>query len=133
MEISITTPSLLFPAISLLLLAYTNRFIALGALIRSLHDRYQVNKSMQITEQMRNLKLRMNLIKFMQGSGILSLLSCVVCMLLLFKGQIIAGQVTFSISLVLMMFSLMLSFREVQISIRALNIELSDVEELVID
>ena len=40
MEITFNTPALLFPAISLLLLAYTNRYLALANLIRKLHDEY---------------------------------------------------------------------------------------------
>jgi len=131
MNISLTTPALLFPAISLLLLAYTNRFIALGTLIRSLHSKYQDAKTTEVTQQMKNLRMRMTLIKWMQAIGIMSLLLCVVCMFVLFLGFSRLGEIIFCISLLLMVTSLALSFREVQISIRALNIELSDVEELI--
>jgi hypothetical protein len=37
MELPITTPALLFPAISLLMISYTARFLHLANLARSLH------------------------------------------------------------------------------------------------
>ena len=81
---SVTTPGLLFSAISLLLLAYTNRFLAAAALIRSLHDRYLEEKSNMILEQIQMLKKRVFLIKLMQTVGVASLFLCVLCMFLLF-------------------------------------------------
>jgi hypothetical protein len=39
-QLSLTTPALLFSAISLLLLAYTNRFLAYASVVRNLHARY---------------------------------------------------------------------------------------------
>ena len=82
-EISINTPALLFPAITLLMLAYTNRFLALASLIRNLHSKYkQVREERTIIrEQIRNLKRRLLLVKQMQGSGIISFFLCVLCML----------------------------------------------------
>ena len=130
MSIEIGTPALLFPAISLLLLAYTNRYIALASLVRTLHARYLEHNTVQTTEQLRNLAMRIKLIRAMQASGILSLICCVACMFLLFENLQTLGQITFGISLSLMLLSLILSFREVQISYRALRIELSDVAEL---
>lgn len=129
MEITLTTPALLFPAISLLLLAYTNRFLALASLIRSLHDRYASSEcDPVILEQIRNLRRRITLIRRMQTLGIASLLLCVLCMFVLFAGQQLVGKVLFGISLVLMMASLGTSLREIQISIGALDLELSDIE-----
>ncbi|NJM93746.1 MAG: DUF2721 domain-containing protein [Cytophagales bacterium] len=128
MNIDLTTPALLFPAISLLLLAYTNRFLTLASLIRSLHDKYLATPDEQIIVQIKNLKLRVTLIKQMQAAGIASLFLCVLCMFILFWGKVFLGQLVFGASLVLMMVSLALSFREIQISINALNIQLSDIE-----
>jgi Protein of unknown function (DUF2721). len=51
MEINLTTPALLFPAISLLLLAYTSRFLALAALMRELHVRYKTQPDPRIKGQ----------------------------------------------------------------------------------
>jgi multidrug efflux pump subunit AcrB len=128
MDIDVTTPALLFPAISLLLLAYTNRFLTLAQLIRDLHARYKINPDEVIYKQIGNLRYRVMLIKQMQAFGVASLLFCVVCMFFLFAGWILAGKIIFGISLVLMMISLLLSLREVQVSVGALNLTLSDLE-----
>lgn len=129
MEINVTTPALLFPAISLLLLAYTNRFLTLATLIRELHARYKKEKDVLIPGQIANLRYRVNLIRDMQGFGVLSLLLCVVCMFALFAGWELAGRYIFGISLILMIISLGLSLREIQVSVGALNLRLHDLEE----
>lgn len=129
MEINLTTPALLFPAISLLLLAFTNRFLAIAAVIRNLHDRYQASPDKVLIAQIGNLRHRMMLIRNMQVFGVLSLLLCVACMFILFAGYLELGKAIFGISLVLMMISLGLSMREIQISVHALNLQLSDLED----
>ncbi len=128
MEINLTTPALLFPAISLLLLAYTNRFLSLAALIRDLHSKYQANPDEVLLGQLANLRYRVRLIKAMQAYGALSIFCCVLCMLILFAGWIRIGEIVFIISLVLMMVSLAISVREIQISVGALDLHLSDLE-----
>jgi hypothetical protein len=129
MEINLSTPALLFPAISLLLLAYTNRFLALAALIRALHERYQRDRDDQSVRQIGALRHRVALIRGMQQLGVLSLLLCVICMFALFAGWELAGKALFGASLVLMMLSLAVSLREIQLSVNALNIQLSNLEE----
>ncbi|KAA3613810.1 MAG: DUF2721 domain-containing protein [Calditrichaeota bacterium] len=126
MEITLTTPALLFSTISLLLLAYTNRFLALAALIRQLHNKYQTSPSAEMMSQILNLKKRVVLIKNMQAIGIFSLFFCVLCMFLLFAGLLLPGKITFGLSLVFMMASLILSLQEIRISVDALNLQLSD-------
>jgi hypothetical protein len=126
MELS--TPALLFPAVSLLMLAYTNRFLALANLIRELHSRYHKEPSEIILGQIANLRRRIHLIRDMQGLGVLSLLLCVVCMLVLFAGHPEVGKVLFATSLVLLMLSLGLSVVEIRMSILALDLHLSDLE-----
>ncbi len=128
MEISLTTPALLFPAISLLLLAYSNRFLAIAALIRSLHSQYQANPTDNIIGQIKNLRRRMFLIRNMQAFGVSSLFLCVLCMFILFEGYHITGEYVFGVSLILLMLSLGLSVWEIQISVKALNIQLNDLE-----
>ena len=130
MEITLTTPALLFPAISLLLLAYTNRFLTLATLIRQLHSQYQKNPSGMLVGQIENLRRRVVLIRNMQALGILSLLLCVVCMFLLFANEYVAGWWIFGVSLFLLIVSLALSLQEIIISVRALNIQLSDLESM---
>jgi hypothetical protein len=131
MEISINTPALLFPAISLLMLAYTNRFLALASLIRNLHSKYKdhINKE-SVLLQIKNLRLRLRLIRLMQLSGIVSLFFCVLSMFFVFERMNIWASFIFGISLVAMLISLFISLSEIQISTRALEIELSDMEGL---
>lgn len=126
----LTEPAVLLPAISLLLLAYTNRFLALAALIRNLHDKYKTNPEQLIIAQISKLRYRVRLVRNMQTYGVSSLLLCVVCMLALFLGQVMAAKVFFGISLALMTISLGLSIREIWVSVDALNLQLSDLEEL---
>ncbi len=126
--LEITTPALLFPALSLLLLAYTNRFLTLAGLIRNLHQEYRKDRSKVLIGQIRNLQRRISLIKAMQIFGVLSLLLCVVTMGLLFFTLTIAGEVVFALSLLAMIISLVLSLAELSISVKALNLQLSDIE-----
>ncbi len=130
MAFTINTPALLFPAITLLMLAYTNRFLALATLIRNLHKKYQQvpEERALVHEQIKNLKRRLVLIKQMQASGIFSFFLCVLCMLFVYFGFELWGFATFGLSLVFLLLSLGLSLNEVYISTRALEIELKDME-----
>ncbi len=129
MEITITTPALLFPAISLLMLAYTNRFLTLATIIRGLYDRYQNVPEDNLRLQISNLRYRIYLIRNMQIFGVLSLLFCCISMFALFAGWIVAGQWTFGLALVLMMVSMGISIRELMISVGALDLLLADMEQ----
>jgi hypothetical protein len=129
MEISLTTPALLFPAISLLMLAYTNRFLTLATIIRNLHDRYKAEQNENLVRQIANLRYRIYLIRDMQIYGVLSLLFCVMSMFALFAGWIMAGQWSFAIALALMIVSMVISLRELQISVGALDLLLMELEE----
>jgi hypothetical protein len=129
MEISLTTPALLFPAISLLLLAYTNRFLALANLIRTLHQQYQARPDTHVFAQIANLRYRVRLIRHMQAFGVASLFLCVFCMLMLFVGLPGVGKSLFGVSLLLMSVSLALSLREVQVSVDALSLQLADMQQ----
>ncbi|MGK7394958.1 MAG: DUF2721 domain-containing protein [Candidatus Cyclobacteriaceae bacterium M3_2C_046] len=126
--ITLTTPALLFPAISLLLLAYTNRFLAIASLIRGLHSKYVEQPDEIIYIQIKNLRKRVILTRNMQALGISSLFLCVLTMFLIYAGEVKLAEYIFGISLILLMVSLGISIREIQISIQALNIQLSDME-----
>jgi len=128
MDLGLTTPALLFPAISLLLLAYTNRFLTLANLIRELHKSYKANPDQIILAQISNLRYRVVLIRNMQVYGIASFFLCVLCMFVLFAGQELLGKLIFAVSLIALMASLGISFREIQVSVDALNYRLSDLE-----
>jgi hypothetical protein len=128
MELSISTPALFFSAISLLMLAFTNRFLALAQLVRSLHSQYKEMPTDIIYGQIQNLRRRLHLIRSMQIAGITSLLLCVLCMFLIYIGKMTIAEVVFGISMVLLIISLALSIWEIQISVKALDLHLSDVE-----
>lgn len=125
--LNLTTPALLFPAISLLLLAYTNRYLALASIIRGLYDDYQQNPSDKLVQQIGNLRRRIALIKGMQSLGVGSLFLCVVAMFMIYTGWPQAAQYTFGVSLLLLIVSLGMSLLELRMSTDALNILLSDL------
>jgi hypothetical protein len=130
-EISINTPALLFPAITLLMLAYTNRFLSLASLVRKLHSEYiNGQKEKHILSQIKNIRSRINLIRYMQGLGIFSFLCCVICMYTVFRGWMIMAHWIFAASLIFLIASIVLSLIEINKSTKALEHELSDIEEL---
>ena len=130
-QISINTPALLFPAITLLMLAYTNRFLALATLIRNLHGKYkQIQEDREIIKaQITNLKRRLVLVKQMQAMGIISFFFCVLSMLSFYLEFDRWAIVIFGVSLLLLLLSLALSLNEIFISTRALEIELKNMME----
>ena len=131
MEITFNTPALLFPAISLLLLAYGNRFIALANLVRKLHDEYiSGHKSKILLQQIRNLRRRINLIRYMQGLGVFSFLCCVASMYCLYRSWARSAEYVFAISLLSLITSLVISLVEIIQSTKAIELEISDIEEL---
>jgi hypothetical protein len=129
MEFTLSTPALLFPAISLLLLAFTNRFLTLAAIIRNLHDRYLDHPHEDLLGQIANLRYRIYLIRNMQIFGVVSLLFCTFSMFALFTGFITIGAWIFAVALILMMISLGISIRELQISVGALDLLLKNMEK----
>jgi hypothetical protein len=135
MEMTITTPSLLFPAISLLLLAYTNRFVVLTNVIRQLSNTKEENVTVQVLvrRQMDNLRLRIQVIRRMQAFGVLSFVLCTLSMFALLMQWSITGQLLFATSLILLVISLLFSFYEVHISTEAINIELEKFDAKVGD
>lgn len=127
MDIEITTPALLFPAISLLLLAYTNRFLTTGQLIRSISRQAKESGSENLAGQIANLKKRLELTKWMQFFGVISILLCTLSMFCFFLGAPFLGKQVFGLSLITMCISLLISLWEVYISSNALNLELQDL------
>jgi len=130
-KFDLTTPALLFPAISLLLLAYTNRFLGLASVIRKLHADHKAAPKTHYLGEIVNLRRRINLIRDMQTLGVASLFCCTLCMAVLFIGWQSAGTVAFSLSLLLMAGSLALSIVEIRISVGALDLHLADLEHAV--
>jgi hypothetical protein len=129
-ELTLITPTFLFSAISLLMLAYTNRFLSYSQLVRTLKDKYVENPTALTAAQISNLRKRLYLTRAMQWLGISSLFLCVITMFLIYVGfQTIAAYV-FATALLFLITSLGISVREIQISIRALDLYLSDMEKI---
>lgn len=127
---TLTTPALLFPAISLLLLAYTNRFLTLAQLIRKLAGEERSQHYEIAARQILLLRQRISLTKRMQVAGVLSFLLCTLSMFALFLSLELLGMVLFGASLITLSTSLVFSLWEVMISTNALNVQLQDIEML---
>ena len=131
MELTVNIPALLFPAISLIMLAYTNRFLALSSRFRVLHDKYQTQEQRHLVfSQIKNLKYRLKLIRNMQTYGVASLLFSIVSMFFIYIQYQSVAQFIFAMSLISFSWSIILSLLEIRLSTKAIEIELSDIEGL---
>lgn len=128
-QLGLTTPAVLFSAISLIMLAYTNRFLAYASLVRELHARFKQSHDAVLLRQIINMKRRLRLTRAMQILGISSLLFCVVTMFLLYVEWTTIAEVVFGVALIMLILSLAISIREIQISSQALDLQLGDMEE----
>ncbi|NJX14677.1 DUF2721 domain-containing protein [Tamlana crocina] len=128
-QLTLTTPALLFSAISLIMLAYTNRFLAYAAVIRELHAKYKKNPNRVLIAQIKNIRQRLYLTRYMQIFGITSLLLCVLTMFLIYIQQDTPAVWVFGIALLLLIVSLGLLIIEIQISVKALEHHISDIEK----
>jgi hypothetical protein len=127
-HLTLTTPALLFSAISLILLAYTNRFLSYAVLVRQLHEKFRSNPGEVLRQQIENLRKRLYLIRAMQVLGVSSLLLCVLCTFLIYVNWNGTAEITFGAALLLLIASLGASIHEILISIRALELHLSDMQ-----
>lgn len=129
MEIDLTTPALLFSAISLIMLAYTNRFMSYAQLVRTLKEQYRENHSSITAAQIANLRKRLYLTRAMQVTGTGSLLLCVVSMFFIYIQLYLVSIYIFGLAMVLLIVSLTISVYEIYISVKALEIHLNDMDE----
>lgn len=129
MQLTVETPALIFPAISLVLLAYTNRFLGIATLIRKLHDQYKKNGDPTILRQIQNLRRRVTLIRDMQILSVISVLTATLTIILIFTGHQTEAKWAFGTSISLFVLSLCMSLIEIFISTQALNILLKDFTE----
>jgi hypothetical protein len=129
MTLSLETPALLFSATSLILLAYTNRFLTIAQIVRSLKKNYEDNHNKSILLEIKNLNLRLTLIRYMQLFGVMCLFLSVFAMLLLYVSQETIGIYIFGASLLCLLISLGISFWEISISVNALRVHLKDLSE----
>lgn len=127
-ELTLTTPALLFSSISLIMLAYTNRFLAYANIIRNLHSAYKKDPSHVLMAQITNIRKRLYLTRSMQIFGIGSLLLCVVSMFLIYIRQELFAVWSFGLALILLIVSLAFLIWEIQISVKALELHLEDIE-----
>ena len=131
MDISINTPALLFPAISLIMLAHTNRFLALSSVIRNLYEKYEKGERQDILYgQIKNLRYRLKLIKNMQALRVVSFISCIVTMYFIYIDKMTLSHFFFAFSLISFVASLFVSLLEIQKSTKALELQLSGIEGL---
>ncbi|MGV3545776.1 MAG: DUF2721 domain-containing protein [Pedobacter sp.] len=129
MQLTLNVPALFFPAISLIMLAYTNRFLALASLVRSLKSKYeQSDRNEGLHQQIKNLRYRLRLIKNMQAFGVLSFACCLFCMLFIYLERNVTAEIFFALSLFFFLVSLLISLLEIQLSTKALELELSSIE-----
>jgi hypothetical protein len=127
MTLTIETPALLFSATSLILLAYTNRFLTIASIVRGLKKNYDEEENKSILLEIQNLNLRITLIRYMQLFGVLCLFLSVFAMLLLFFELKLAAIYFFGFSMLALLISLGISFWEISISVNALRVHLSDL------
>ncbi|MDD2961158.1 MAG: DUF2721 domain-containing protein [Muribaculaceae bacterium] len=127
-DLNLITPTLLFSAVSLISLAYTNRFLSYAQLVRNLKDQYMIDHSKLTQAQIANLNKRLILTRNMQIFGVASLLLCVITMLLVFISLNFIAKIVFAVALVLFIISLALSVLELMLSTKALKIYLSDMQ-----
>ena len=128
MNLTLATPALLFPAVSLLFISYTNRFVSYANLVRRLHEHWREDGDHGVARQIHNLRRRIGLIRNMQIAGALSLILSVASMVTIVLDLTVAAEICFSIALVLMLVSLSLLIVEVSISMKALDLQLADLE-----
>ena len=128
MDLSLSIPALLFPAISLSMLAYNARYLAIAALIRQLHKQFEQSRASPLKQQIDSLRKRLGIIKNMQSTSIASFLLAAISMFLIYVELRIWANVIFGLSLIFLMISLILSFWEVRLSTRALGIQLESME-----
>lgn len=129
MDIGLATPAIMFPAVSLVLLAYTQKYLALAQLVRRLHVEYKASPEDYLLRQIRSMRKRLYLIRNMQAAGIIAFLFCVIAMLLIYLQATHWGSAVFALSLGFFILSMLFSLRETQLSLRALDLELSDAEK----
>tara|TARA_Y100000746_G_C15442757_1_gene423642 strand:+ start:47 stop:433 length:387 start_codon:yes stop_codon:yes gene_type:complete len=121
----ITTPALLFPAISLLFVAYTNRLHSLSVLIRAMTTKgSNESKTRHADEQIMILEKRIIYIRRMQVFGIVSFIFNLMTIILIYLKYFILANYIFGFGLIMLSASLLFALFETLISTKALDIHL---------
>ena len=129
MDLTISTPALIFPSISFLLIAYSNRFLAIAGLIRDLKNKFSDNKEEILIKQIKNLRYRLRLIRWMQGVAVFGMLLALLSILALYLEVSLLGSIFFILSAISVTTSLCIALVEIMFSGRALDLELEDIQE----
>ena len=126
MELTLTTPALLFPAIAILMLGYINRYISAANVIRTFKKDYDAGYvHTDIVVQIKILRTRVELLRIMLSVAITALMCACVSMFLIFARYQTAGKIVFGASLLGMIVSMILSLFETSQSNKSLHIEIS--------
>ena len=128
-RLDLSTPTLLFSAISLILLAYTNRFLSYAAVVRDLKMRAGGEDHHKVMAQIANLHTRLKLVQLMQVLGASSFFCCVLTMLFLYISLPVWAEYIFFLALLLLCASLCVCLWEINISVKALEINLSEIKD----
>ena len=123
----------LFPAIPLMMVNFGNRYTVLATLVRHLHDEaIRDNLSPKDAErfllQINRLRHRLRLIGIIQSCAAISFVLALGAMIAAYFDNRLTASVLFLGSISLMMGSMLLFTREIQIANTALDVHLSDLE-----
>ena len=127
-EITISTPALVFPALSVLMLAYTNRFIAISKRVRALHAEHKNNPAKNLKKQIKSLHKRLMFIRNMQVLAITGFLINMISIFLILISLPKVATVLFGVGLLAIIGSLLISVLEINMSVQAMSFELEEDE-----
>ncbi len=122
--LTLTAPSVVFGAISLIFLAYTNRYLTLATVIRKLHATWRQTRDETLKSQITVLRERVTLITCIQISGLVSLFLAILSIIAILSGSQPWAAILFFFSLALMIVFIIIALIEVCKSAQALDIEL---------
>src|SRR5512141_2422107 len=121
--LSISIPALIFPAISLLFISYTTRFLGLTSVARAMLREHLADPQPHWEVQLRSLRHRLHLIRRMQLLGLASIILAALSMGAIANGFPLTGQVFFVGALAGFVGSLGFCVHEIRLSIDAIEVE----------
>ena len=133
MQQDILIIGVLFPAIPLMMVNFGNRYTVLANLIRHLHDEV-IRDSVSPTDaerfllQISRLRDRLRLIGLIQTCAAVAFILALAAMIAAYFDENAVASIMFLTSITLLMASMALFTREIQIANTALDVHLSDLE-----
>lgn len=124
--LELSTPALVFPALSVLMLAYTNKFIAISKRVRALHAEHLKNPSKRVHKQIKSLDKRMKYIRNMQICALSGFSSNIISIAMIFVGLDLFAMIFFSLGLILVLCSLIICIIEIYLSVQAMSVLLEE-------